>query len=93
MIQNFEINSKQIDKIKNISTEEKDFRNKNLQIFKNSGFPSNRLEDWKFTDFRNIINNNFKELDLLNIPETYNQINLIKDDPKYGEKKYKMVVK
>ena len=29
MIQNFEINSKQIDKIKNISTEEKDFRNKN----------------------------------------------------------------
>ena len=79
MIQNFEINSKQIDKIKNISTEEKDFRNKNLQIFKNSGFPSNRLEDWKFTDFRNIINNNFKELDVLNIPETYNQINLIKD--------------
>ena len=79
MIQNFEINSKQIDKIKNISTEEKDFRNKNLEIFKNSGFPSNRLEDWKFTDFRNIINNNFKELDLLNIPETYNQINLIKD--------------
>ena len=79
MIQNFEINSKQIDKIKNISTEEKDFRNKNLEIFKNSGFPSNRLEDWKFTDFRNIINNNFKELDVLNIPETYNQINLIKD--------------
>ena len=79
MIQNFEINSKQIDKIKNISNKEKDFRNKNLEIFKNSGFPSNRLEDWKFTDFRNIINNNFKELDVLNIPETYNQINLIKD--------------
>ena len=79
MIQDFEINSKQIDKIKNISNKEKDFRNKNLEIFKNSGFPSNRLEDWKFTDFRNIINNNFKELDVLNIPETYNQINLIKD--------------
>ena len=33
MVQNFEINSNQIDKIKEISVEEKNFRIKNLKVF------------------------------------------------------------
>ena len=45
MIQNFEINSNQIDKIKKISSEEKNFRIKNLEFFKTAGFPNKRNED------------------------------------------------
>ena len=52
-MQNLEINSNQIDKIKKITKEEKNFRIKNLKLFKSSGFPNKRLEDWKFTDFKN----------------------------------------
>ena len=63
MIQNFSINSAQIDKIKKITNEEKNFRIKNLELFKKSGFPSKRLEDWKFSDFRQIINNNFEKIE------------------------------
>ena len=58
MIQDFQINSKEIDKIKEINTAEKKFRIKNLELFKHSGFPNKKLEDWKFSDFKNIIDNN-----------------------------------
>ena len=62
-MQNFEINSTQIDKIKKITTEEKSFRIKNLEFFKATGFPNKRFEDWKFSDFKDIVDKNFKELD------------------------------
>ena len=61
-MQNFEINSTQIDKIKKISAQEKSFRIKNLEFFKTYGFPNKRLEDWKFSDFKDIVNKNFEEL-------------------------------
>ena len=38
MLQNFEINSKAIDKIKRISPEEKNFRIENLKLFKTKQF-------------------------------------------------------
>ena len=79
MIQNFEINSNQIDKIKKISTEEKNFRIKNLELFKSAGFPNKRLEDWKFSDFKNIIDNNFDELDAKNVSHDSKKINLLKN--------------
>ena len=40
---NFEINPVQIDKIEKITLEEKNFRVKNLEFFKNNGFPNKRL--------------------------------------------------
>jgi len=49
---NFNVNSQQIDKIKKITNEEKNFRIKNLQLFESAGLPNKRLEDWKFSDFR-----------------------------------------
>jgi len=79
MIQDFEINSKQIDKIKKITTEEKNFRIKNLELFKAAGFPNKRLEDWKFSDFKNIIDNNFEELDTQNVSYNSKKIDLLKD--------------
>ena len=78
-MQNFEINSNQIDKIKKITLEEKNFRFKNLELFNASGFPNNRLEDWKFSDFKNIVYNNFDELDTKKVSSDFNKMDLLKD--------------
>ena len=78
-MQNFEINFDQIDKIEKISTEEKDFRTKNLELFKSKGFPNKRLEDWKFSDFKDIINKNFEELDTKKVSSDISKTDLLKD--------------
>ena len=64
MITNFKVNSDEIDKIKKISKQEKEFRIKNLNLFNKNGFPNNKIEDWKFSDLRNIVSKNFKKLDV-----------------------------
>jgi Fe-S cluster assembly protein SufD len=78
-MQNFEINSSQIDNIRKITSKEKEFRIKNLELFKAYGFPNKRLEDWKFSDFRDIIYKNFEELDVKNVSSIINKLELIKD--------------
>jgi len=78
-MQEFDISSNQIDSINKITSEEKEFRVKNLELFKASGFPSKRLEDWKFSDFKDIINKNFDELDVKKVSSDINKIELIKD--------------
>jgi len=60
-----------IEKIKNLSPEEKKLRKKNLELFYLNGFPSKKDEDWKFTDLNSILGQNFSNIvntDL--IPET-----------------------
>ena len=79
MIENFQINSDQIDEIKKITVEEKKFRIKNLELFKKSGFPNKKLEDWKFSDFKNIVDNNFDYLDTKKILVDINTINPLQD--------------
>ena len=79
MIENFEINSKDINKIKKITNSEKKFRIKNLELFKNIGFPNKKIEDWKFSDFKNIIDKNFEGLDYNNVSHDIKKINLLKD--------------
>ena len=79
MMENFEINSSVIDKIKKITNEEKNFRNQNLDFFKSVGFPNKRLEDWKFSDFKDIINKNFEKLDVQKSTNNTQQINLLKN--------------
>ena len=59
MIQEFE---KYIKNIQKISSEERKNRSKSLEIFNNEGFPNKKLEDWKFTDIKKIILDNFTEL-------------------------------
>ena len=78
-MQNFEINSSQIDKIKKITIEEKNFRIKNLELFRAAGFPNKRLEDWKFSDFNNIIDRNFEKLDANRVSSNVNKIDLLKN--------------
>ena len=79
MLPNFEINSQQIDKIKKITAEEKNFRIKNLELFRTAGFPNKRLEDWKFSDFENIIDRNFEKLDTKKVSSRNIKIEEIKD--------------
>ncbi len=78
-MQNFEINSNQIDKIKKITMEEKNFRIKNLEFFRAAGFPNKRLEDWKFSDFENIVNRNFEKLNIKKVSADINKIDLLKN--------------
>ena len=78
-MQSFEINSNQIDKIKKITAEEKNFRIKNLEFFKENGFPNKRLEDWKFSDFKDIINRNFEKLDTKEVSSDIDKIDFLKD--------------
>jgi len=79
MMQNFEVNSNQIDKIKKITSDEKDFRIKNLELFKASGFPNKKLEDWKFSDFKYIVDSNFNELKIKETSFNQQNIDLISD--------------
>jgi len=79
MIENFEVLSSEIDKIKRISKKEKNFRIKNLKSFNLTGFPNKKYEDWKFSDFQNIVYKNFKKLDLKNSSKNIEKIDLIKD--------------
>ena len=78
-MQNFEINPVQIDKIEKITVEEKNFRVKNLEFFKTNGFPNKRLEDWKFSDFRDIVDKNFDKLDAKKVSSNISKVNLLKD--------------
>ena len=59
MKQSYDFN---INQIKNLSAEEKNFRQKNLDLFYKSGFPSKQAEDWKFTDLNLILSKNFKSI-------------------------------
>ena len=79
MLENFNINSGQIDKINKITSEEKKFRIKNLELFKTAGFPNKRHEDWKFSDFRNIVDTNFNTLDAKKVSSISKKIDLLED--------------
>ena len=79
MSENININANQIDKINKITSEEKEFRIKNLELFKAVGFPNKRHEDWKFSDFKNIVDTNFKILDTNKVTSISKKIDLLKD--------------
>ena len=68
MKQNYDFD---IEKIKNLSQEEKVSRKKNLDLFYESGFPSKQVEDWKFTDLNLILNKNFDNIDDLMLHNAY----------------------
>ena len=79
MIENFKVNSKEIDKIKKISKKEKNFRIKNLNLFNKTGFPNKKNEDWKFSDLREIVYKNFKKLNVKDTSYKNKKINLLED--------------
>ena len=50
----------------NFSNAQKEIKEKNIDNFIKKGFPNRRLEDWKFSDLKQIISNNFEDLNFLN---------------------------
>ena len=50
----------------NFTNAQKEIKEKNIDKFIKKGFPSKRLEDWKFSDLKQIISNNFEDLNFLN---------------------------
>ena len=76
MIQNFQEYIKNID---NISPQEKRDREKSLELFNKKGFPNKKLEEWKFTDIKKVIQQNFNELNPNNKLVKIKEINFIKD--------------
>ena len=73
MIQDFKF------KINNVTPNEKKFREESLNFFNKNGFPNKRLEEWKFTDFNQIVLDNFKELKSNYSVDTKKTIEPIKD--------------
>ena len=57
---NHKVTLNEIDKIKKLTKVDKDYRI-NLRYFNEVGFPNKKLEDWKFSDLREIISKNFKK--------------------------------
>ena len=51
-----------VDNIKDLSAQEKEFRNKELDLFSKNGFPNKREEAWKFTDLNTILSKNFANI-------------------------------
>ena len=76
---NFKIDTEKIDQIGSFSKEEREYRIKNLNYFNEVGFPNKRLEDWKFSDLREIVSKNFKNLHFESIKSKDTKIDLIKD--------------
>ena len=55
-------------------------KNKNIDNFLKKGFPNKRLEDWKFSDLKQIISNNFEDLNFLNENNTeLKKVEIIED--------------
>ena len=50
----------------NFTNAQKKIKEKNIDKFIKKGFPNKRLEDWKFSDLKQIISNNFEDLNFLN---------------------------
>jgi len=68
--------------IQNLKPSKKDIevRKKNLNEFIKKGFPNKRIEDWKFSDFNQIITSNIKELKFFNNetkPDEFDQSTLV----------------
>ena len=79
MIENFKINSSEIDKINITNEADRNFREENLKAFNTKGFPSKKEEDWKFSDVRTIFAKNLKKFNLDNSNSEEVNIRLIND--------------
>jgi len=77
MILNFD----EFKKANQSGSELNNIRIKNLNIFKEKGFPSKREENWKYTDLKTILSNNLSTLEIPNNKRTsqYNSEWLLKD--------------
>ena len=57
---------------KNFSSSQKEIKEKSFNNFIKNGFPNKRLEDWKFSDLKQIITTNFEDINFSNKEEQSN---------------------
>ena len=62
----FNINFEEFDKIIKLEKKDLESRKNEFNKFLNTGFPSKKLEDWKFIDFNKIISNKIPNLKFIN---------------------------
>jgi Fe-S cluster assembly protein SufD len=68
------IDFEKISKISNFSEKDIKFKKDQLDKFIENGFPSKRLENWKFLDLNQIINKNIENISFFNDYSTINKI-------------------
>jgi len=81
MNEQIKVNFDRVAKTLNLSKENIDLRKKSFDEFVANGFPSKKKEEWKFSDLRNIISNEIKELKYFDeelIKEKFQKISLDK---------------
>ena len=62
MENNIKINFENYLNKKNFSSSQKEIKEINFNNFIKNGFPNKRIEDWKFSDLKQIISTNFENL-------------------------------
>ena len=63
MENNIKINFENYLNKKNYSSSQKEIKEINFNNFIKNGFPNKRIEDWKFSDLKQIITTNFENID------------------------------
>src|SRR6056300_469993 len=63
MENNIKINFENYLNKKNFSSSQKEIKESNFNNFIKNGFPNKRIEDWKFSDLKQIITTNFENID------------------------------
>ena len=63
MLDKFQLNFNRLVKEKNFSPDVLKIKKLNFDNFLKNGFPSKKLEDWKFLDFNQILKSEFESLD------------------------------
>ena len=74
MKEKLKIDFEKILKISNFSEKDIEFKKDQLDKFIENGFPSKRLENWKFLDLSQIINKNIENISFYNDYSTTNKI-------------------
>ena len=74
MKEKLKIDFEKILKISNFSEKDIEFKKDQLDKFIENGFPSKRLENWKFLDLNQIINKNIENISFYNDYSTTNKI-------------------
>jgi len=72
--------------------EQKSLRAENFKKFAEKGFPTKKLEDWKFSNFNQIILNNFKNLNIdLDEPTEYRSMEWIDQENQFSKTNRKKI--
>ena len=82
MTQQLKIDFDKIIKTSDFTESDINFKKKHLNKFIENGFPSRKLENWKFSDLSQIIKNNISDLSFYNDYSIQNKVEVAIDEKK-----------